>query len=203
LKCLFNDPCFEVIDLGIIEDKLDSLTRLLDEHTEVNVFLSSGGVSVGEADHVREAISARGDVRLWKVAMKPGRPLAFGRMHSGQYWFGLPGNPVSSAITSLVFVKPALWYMLGAAQESLQAINACLKTSVNKRPGRVEFQRGVLQHDACGKAFVDTTGFQDSHVLSSLAQANCLIELPCDSSGAMEGDMVKVHPFIHFGSSPL
>lgn len=203
LKSLLTDPGVEIIDLGIVPDRMGALTELLDSIDEVDILLSSGGVSVGDADHVRDAVSARGDVRIWKVAMKPGRPLAFGKMHSGQFWFGLPGNPVSSAITTLIFVRPALLHMMGVDEQRLPSIKARVRHELRKRPGRVEFQRGILHHDAEGNAQVDTTGLQDSHVLSSLSKANCLIELPDESSGAAQGELVSVHPFVHFGDRPI
>lgn len=203
LIALFNDPAMQLVDLGICPDSPAALNEMLDDANAPNVLISSGGVSVGEADHVRQVLEQRGELTLWKVAMKPGRPLAFGMLHNGQVWFGLPGNPVSAALTSLIFVRPALRKMLGLAETKMPTVMAIVDTKLEKRAGRVEFQRGVLSQDDNGIWHVSTTGTQDSHVLTSLSQADCLIELAINSTGARPGEQVLVHPFCHFAESPL
>jgi len=203
LVALLAEPGVTVQDLGICPDSPEALERTLDAAQGADVVVSSGGVSVGEADHVREALAAHGQVDIWKVAMKPGRPLTFGHARGGLAFFGLPGNPVSAAITALLFVRPALEHLRGLADTRPPPMSARLDDALRKRPGRVEFQRGILSSDAEGRSVVRTTGLQDSHVLVSLQRANCLIELPLDSSGARAGERVTVHPFTRFARAPL
>ncbi|MEE9321343.1 MAG: gephyrin-like molybdotransferase Glp [Granulosicoccus sp.] len=203
LIALFNDPAMQLVDLGICPDSPTALNKLLDDASTPNVLISSGGVSVGEADHVRQVLEQRGQLTLWKIAMKPGRPLAFGLLHNGQVWFGLPGNPVSAALTSLIFVQPALRKMLGLAESRLPTVTAIVDSKLEKRAGRVEYQRGVLSQDDKGVWHVSTTGDQDSHVLTSLSKADCLIELALNSRGVKPGEQVVVHPFCHFAESTL
>ena len=203
LRSLLEEPAVAVDDLGICGDTREALERAFAAAGSADVIVSSGGVSVGEADHVRAALESRGQLALWKIAMKPGRPLTFGSTADGQAFFGLPGNPVSAAITALMFVRPALDRLLGTRGRATPPLSARLEGTLHKRPGRVEFQRGVLSTDEEGRAVVATTGLQDSHVLASLQRANCLIELPLASRGAAHGDLVSVHPFTAFARSPL
>lgn len=202
LDSLLATPAVIVDDLGICPDSPAALAETLHRASGADVIVSSGGVSVGDADHVREAIEAAGDVSLWKIAMKPGRPMTFGRTGDAQVYFGLPGNPVSAAVTALMFVRPALARMLGQPLVELPALSAVCDSTLVKRPGRVEYQRGVLTSAPDGTAVVTTTGAQDSHVLRSLQRANCFIELPVESTGVTRGEIVAVYPFTHY-SAPL
>ena len=192
----------EIVDLGIVRDAPEALARALDARDDVDAWVSSGGVSVGEADHVRDALGAGGEVVFWKVAMKPGRPLAFGRVR-GRPWFGLPGNPVSAAVTSLLLVRPALARLAGRSPVEPHGIEARVAGAFRKVPGRLEFQRGVLGTASDGGRVVADAGLQESHGLRALARANCLVELPATSEGAAEGERVIVHPFESFAESPL
>ena len=176
----------------------DTLTRAADE---ADMIITTGGVSVGARDHLREVMDTRGGVDLWKVAMKPGRPLSFGMLDGKTPWFGLPGNPVSAALTALLFVMPALRQLQGLAPEPLRLLKAVAEDTLTKLPGRVEFQRGWLVFNESGELTVSTTGLQDSHVLSSLSRANCFIRLDIDSNGVEAGDTVKVVPYDFFGSA--
>ena len=203
LHALLDEPAIEIDDLGICPDSPRALDELMERSASADLLVSSGGVSVGEADHVRAALEKRGHVSLWKIAMKPGRPLTFGTLEDGRVFFGLPGNPVSAAITALMFVRPAIARLTGTPHEPLPPLDARLESALRKRPGRVEYQRGCLRVDESGKASVTTTGLQDSHVLRSLQRANCLIELPIASSGAEAGETVAVHPFRSFAHPPL
>ena len=203
LGALLAESGVRVDDLGIVVDTRDAVERVLDAARDADVVVSSGGVSVGEADHVRAALAAHGTVSLWKIAMKPGRPLTFGRTKGGRAFFGLPGNPVSAAITALLFVRPAIDRLRGLAEEVSPPLAARLEGELVKRPGRVEYQRGALSLDADGSVTVRSTGLQDSHVLVALQRANCLIELPLASSGARDGERVTVHPFTRYARSPL
>ena len=202
LAALFDSPNFNVVIGDHIQDDPKSVNDALSEASALSdIIITTGGVSVGEKDHLREVMEKRGGVDLWKVAMKPGRPLSFGVLDGITPWFGLPGNPVSAALTSLLFVMPALRQCQGLPQEPLRVIQAVCKDRLEKLPGRVEFQRGRLDTDQDGTMTVSTTGLQDSHVLSSLANANCLIRLPNESSGANPGDSVAVVPFEFFSET--
>jgi molybdopterin molybdotransferase len=203
IKALLESPSVKVIDLGIARDTEQSIEAILQNADEADVIISSGGVSVGEADHVRSVLERRGSIGLWKIAMKPGRPLTFGLIDDGTPYFGLPGNPVSAAITSLLFVRPALAQLLGTKLHPLPTLQMPLCSPLVKNPGRVEYQRGRIAKNEAGQWQVSTTGMQDSHVLSSLHLADCLIELPLDSTGGLPGDMVQVIPFCHFKGSYL
>lgn len=201
---LLSHPGLALIDLGICSDSESALQQTFTRAAQADLVISSGGVSVGDADFIRTVLEQRGTVDLWKIAMKPGRPLTFGFSNKNQPYFGLPGNPVSSAITCLLFVLPAIKYLLGMNEPLGPPLQLPLKGKLSKAPGRVEYQRAIMENTAATGAWhVSTTGLQDSHVLSSLHKANCLIELPLASSGAVEGDRVNVYPFTHFGSAAL
>ena len=187
----------EIIDLGVIEDKQEAVEQaFLNAANKANVIITSGGVSVGEADFVKETLEKIGEVNFWKVAMKPGRPLAFGKIKNA-WFFGLPGNPVSVMVTFYMFVQPALKKLMGLEHKEPLVINAISKTSLRKRPGRVEYQRGVLSRikDTPTSHEVVKTGAQGSGILRSMSDANCFIILPMESSGVEIGDEVQVLPF--------
>ncbi|MFK7892464.1 MAG: gephyrin-like molybdotransferase Glp [Granulosicoccus sp.] len=198
IKALLNNPAIEVLDLGIAKDSVEEIESTLGLSAEADLIVSSGGVSVGDADHVREVLDRCGDIDLWKIAMKPGRPLTFGIINKRTPYFGLPGNPVSAAITSLFFVRPAIARLLGLELNVPPPLHLALQEDLHKNPGRLEYQRGRMICKSKDEWWVSTTGIQDSHVLSSLNSANCLIELPVESCGAKAGDKVKVIPFSHF-----
>ncbi|NND90979.1 MAG: molybdopterin molybdotransferase MoeA [Granulosicoccus sp.] len=202
LQAILDNNAISMIDLGISKDSTIELRKRLDAAHDADMIISSGGVSVGDADHVRQVLERIGKVSVWKIAVKPGRPLTFGLSHSRQAYFGLPGNPVSAAITSLFFVKPAIRYMLGSDSPLFPPLQVRLVDTLNKHPGRIEYQRAILQCNQDAQWQVSTTGLQDSHVLTSLHRANCLIELDTNSTGANPGDIVRVYPFTHF-SDPL
>lgn len=203
LKALFACPAVRITDLGICTDSAAEIELTLNRASDADLVISSGGVSVGDADHVREVLEQSGRVDIWKIAMKPGRPLTFGFSRANQAYFGLPGNPVSAALTGLLFVKPAIRTMLGMPALETPPMQLPLSGTISKLPGRVEFQRATMEKDAHGQWQVVTTGLQDSHVLTSLHKANCLIELPLESSGANSGDIVHVIPFAHFSDGIL
>ena len=204
LGALLADTGVEIVDLGIVADTPEALAATLAGREDLDAWVSSGGVSVGEADHVRDALGDGGEVVFWKVAMKPGRPLAFGRVR-GRPWFGLPGNPVSAAVTALLLLRPALARLCGRAPRDARAsaVAARVEGTLSKVPGRLEFQRGRLRIGADGRRYVSDAGQQESHGLRALARADCLVELPAESRGALEGDSVTVHPFECFSEPPL
>ena len=153
---------------------------------------------MGEADHTRAVMAKLGEVLFWKLAMRPGRPLALGRIESGGHQailFGLPGNPVAVMVTFYAFVRDALLAMSGAAASPLPMLRAATTTAMRKRPGRTEYQRGIVSRDADGRWQVALTGSQGSGILRSMSLANGLIVLPHDQGHVEAGDDVDVLPF--------
>lgn len=185
----------EIIDMGVVKDDRDLMDKaFLEAKDKVDVLITSGGVSVGEADYVKETLLKHGEVDFWKVAMKPGRPLTFGKLDS-TYFFGLPGNPVSVMVTFYQFVQPALKKLLGENAALPVMMKVPCISKLKKRPGRVEYQRGILEHDDSGRLVVRKTGMQGSGILRSMADANCFIVLPIDNEGVNPDDMVDVQLF--------
>ena len=185
----------EVLDLGVVRDVREEVERAFREAAgAADAIVTSGGVSVGEADFVKETLERTGEVGFWKIAMKPGRPLAFGKV-GGALFFGLPGNPVSVMVTFYQFVQPALRRMMGETTAAPVRFQVPCASRLRKRPGRVEFQRGVLGHDAAGRLVVRSTGGQGSGILNSMHEANCFIVLPLESDGVEPGTEVDVEPF--------
>ena len=185
----------EVLDLGVVRDAREEVERAFREAAAAaDAIITSGGVSVGEADFVKETLERAGEVGFWKIAMKPGRPLAFGKV-GGALFFGLPGNPVSVMVTFYQFVQPALRRMMGEPAAAPIRFRVKCASRLRKRPGRVEFQRGVLGYDETGGLAVRSTGGQGSGILSSMHEANCFIVLPLESEGAAPGSEVEVEPF--------
>ena len=187
----------EIIDLGVIEDKREAVENaFLRAADQADVIITSGGVSVGEADFVKDTLEKIGKVNFWKVAMKPGRPLAFGKIKNALF-FGLPGNPVSVMVTFYMFVQPALKKLMGQVYIQPLMINAICETKLRKRPGRVEYQRGILTRDENNltRYHVSKTGAQGSGILRSMSDANCFIILPMESTGVEVGENVQVIPF--------
>ena len=185
----------DIVDMGVIKDDRATLRKAFAQAaTTADVLITTGGVSVGEADYVKEVLENVGSVDFWKIAIKPGRPLAFGRIRN-TWFFGLPGNPVSVMVTFYQFVQPALRHLMGARQIENITLRVPCTSNLKKRPGRVEYQRGILEHDATGRLTVRKTGAQGSGILSSMSQSNCFIILPLES-GDVEPDMiVEVQPF--------
>jgi len=185
----------EVIDLGVVRDDPAALKAAFASAADMaDVIITSGGVSVGEADYTKDVLGELGEVRFWKVAMKPGRPLAFGRVGQAAF-FGLPGNPVSVMVTFYQFVQPALEKMMGTSPRPRWNLPARTTATLKKRPGRVEFQRGHAARDAHGQWQVTPTGDQGSGILSSMSQANCFIVLGMDTGKVEAGSEVEVQLF--------
>lgn len=203
LISMLDSHAVELVDLGIASDTQGAIQDVIDACTDADLVVSSGGVSVGDADYVKAVLEKNGTMNIWKIAMKPGRPLTFGFLNSSRAFFGLPGNPVSAALTCLLFVKPAIDYLCGAQVREFPALHLPLEGTLSKNPGRVEYQRARMIRNRSGEWCVTTTGMQDSHVLSSLHLADCLIELPIESCGASQGETVCVYPLTSFAYSPL
>jgi molybdopterin molybdotransferase len=186
----------EIIDMGVVADVPAALEHAFATAAKsADVVITSGGVSVGEADFVRDLMNKLGEVLFWKIAMKPGRPLAYGRIGDAHF-FGLPGNPVSVMVTFYEFVRDALLVLQGRRDvKPLPLFNAKLGKPIRKVPGRTEFQRGILTEDEAGGYTVRTTGDQGSGILSSMSQANCFIVLPADCGNVDAGSDVDVQLF--------
>jgi molybdopterin molybdotransferase len=186
----------EMIDMGVVKDEPDLLEQAFNKAAEqADAIITSGGVSVGEADFTKAMMKKLGDVVFWKIAMRPGRPMAVGRIQKGQrsaVLFGLPGNPVAVMVTFLAFVKPALLKMMGSTATPLPMLRARTQEVLRKKPGRTEYQRGIVSRNAEGELQVITTGNQGSGVLSSMVQANGLIVLSHPQGTAQLGDWVDV-----------
>jgi molybdopterin molybdotransferase len=183
----------EIVDMGVVPDVPEALERAFAEAAATaDVVITSGGVSVGEADFVRDLLGKLGEVLFWKIAMKPGRPLAYGRIGSAHF-FGLPGNPVSVMVTFYEFVRDALLVLQGRRDVApLPMFKATLAKPIRKAPGRTEFQRGILAPDGAHGWSVQTTGDQGSGILSSMSQANCFIVLPAEAANLDAGAPVDV-----------
>ena len=186
----------EMIDMGVVKDDPELLEQAFNKAAEqADAIITSGGVSVGEADFTKAMMKKLGDVVFWKIAMRPGRPMAVGRIQKGQrsaVLFGLPGNPVAVMVTFLAFVKPALLKMMGSTATPLPMLRAKTQEVLRKKPGRTEYQRGIVSRNAQGELQVMTTGNQGSGVLSSMVQANGLIVLSHQQGTAQLGDWVDV-----------
>ena len=183
----------DVIDMGVVEDVPEKLERAFAiAAAAADVVITSGGVSVGEADYVKQLLDKLGEVLFWKIAMKPGRPLAYGKI-GGAHFFGLPGNPVSVMVTFYQFVRDALLTLQGQRDVApLPTFRVPLSAPIKKVPGRTEFQRGILTANADGAWSVRTTGDQGSGILSSMSQANCFIILGSDTGNVAAAELVEV-----------
>jgi molybdopterin molybdotransferase len=184
----------EVIDLGIVADARDELrTRLLEAAAIGDIVVTSGGVSVGAHDLVKDVLGEIGAIDFWQVAMQPGRPLAFGRIGSAHF-FGLPGNPVASMLAFMLFVRPAIYKLAGRRRLFPEMAEATAVETISKKRGRREFKRGVV-HWKNGRWEARTTGPQGSGILSSMAAGNCLIVLEEERGDVAVGETVLVEPF--------
>ena len=185
----------DILDMGVIRDRrVDIQNAFVCAAQNADALITSGGVSVGEADFVRQTLEALGRVNFWKIAMKPGRPLAFGTVQNA-YFFGLPGNPVSAMVTFYQFVQPALRRLMGQHTVANSTLRVPLAAPIKKIPGRLEFQRGILEQSPDGRMTVRVTGAQGSHILSSMSKANCLVILPLEMGNSDAGTLVDIQAF--------
>lgn len=193
LMALIRGAGCEVMDLGIIPDDQAVLRqRLAEAAASADLVLSSGGVSVGNADYIKGVLAELGHIDFWRIQMRPGRPLAFGKLGDTPF-FGLPGNPVAAMICFLQFVEPAIARLQGRSWQPLR-LSALASERMKSRPGRTEFLRGVFHQDGNGELRVRTTGPQGSGILSSMSDANCLIEIVPSQPGIAIGERVWIHP---------
>jgi molybdopterin molybdotransferase len=189
----------EILDLGVVRDDPALLSAAFREAARrCDAVITSGGVSVGEADYTKAMMKQLGDVAFWKIAMRPGRPMAVGRISASDHeavLFGLPGNPVAVMVTFLAFVRPAMLRMMGSTPRELPLLRARSVEAIRKKPGRTEYQRGIVAPAADGRLEVRTTGNQGSGVLRSMVEGNGLIVLHHDQGNVAKGDEVDVMMF--------
>lgn len=192
LHGLLQNPAYQVTDGGVIPDDKAELKRtLIQAASAFDVIITTGGASVGEADYVKEVLEECGDVNFWKIAMKPGKPLAFGKI-GACYFFGLPGNPVAVTTTFDIIVKPAVARLAGAGVQKPWQFTAICTTPLKKSRGRQEYQRGIVQQTEIGAFQVASTGHQGSHILSTASSANCYIILAAECTNVQIGETVTV-----------
>ncbi len=189
----------DVLDMGVVRDDPAALEAAFTAAAHnADVVITSGGVSVGETDYTKMVMSKVGDVLFWRIAMRPGRPMAIGRIASGErsaILFGLPGNPVAVMVTFYALVRDALLAMSGAAAHPVPLLRAVSVNPIRKKPGRTEYQRGIIAPAADGSWQVRLTGTQGSGILRSMSEANALIVLDHDQDTVAAGDLVAVLPF--------
>ena len=196
LRAMIERMGFEALDFGVVPDVIGKIENTIDKAAaDADMIISSGGASVGEADFIRQVLASRGEVLFWKVAMRPGRPLAYGKVGEVDF-LGLPGNPVSVMVCFYQFVAAALWKKAGRRDiTSPPLFVATAAAKVRKSKGRMEFQRASLQTNANGELLAMPVADQGSGILSSMANADCFIVLPEESEGAEKGDKVQVQLF--------
>ncbi|NEX63195.1 molybdopterin molybdotransferase MoeA [Noviherbaspirillum galbum] len=186
----------DVLDMGVVKDDPASLEAAFRSACEnADAVITSGGVSVGEADYTKQMMATLGDVAFWKIGMRPGRPMAFGKIASGgksAVLFGLPGNPVAVMVTFYFFARDALLRMMGAQAAPLPLLRVRSQAAIRKKPGRTEYQRGILSVAEDGRQEVRITGSQGSGILRSMSEANCMVVLHHEQSGVQAGDEVDV-----------
>jgi len=188
----------DVIDFGIIEDDFDTIkAAFIRADEQADAVISSGGVSVGDADYTKTVLDELGEIGFWKIAMKPGKPFAFGKL-ANSVFFGLPGNPVSALVTFHQLALVALTKMQNADALKRTHLSVKCVDELRKSPGRMDFQRGILSINEQGENVVVSTGSQGSGILSSLARANCFIVLPSEQGKVQAGEMVTVQLFDQF-----
>lgn len=198
VSSILRDENVELIDFGIVEDDELSLRKLFtDASSRVDVMVSSGGVSVGDADYVKDIIAELGAIDFWKIAVKPGKPFALGKINNTLFC-GLPGNPVSSFVTAKLLVVPIIKKMQGQLDTFTPfSVSATITTTLNRRAGRRDFQRATMVKNEYGDWEVTPFKSQSSGVMTSITSANCLMVVPEDVSELQVGDKVEVMP-LHF-----
>jgi molybdopterin molybdotransferase len=185
----------ELIDLGVVKDDPEALKQAFIQAAEMaDVVLSSGGVSVGEADYTKSILQSLGEIEFWQIAMKPGRPLTFGQLDDAIF-FGLPGNPVAVMVTFYQFVLPALHTLVSGETYKPLTIQAQSEVEIHKRPGRFEFLRGMMRQMPDGSYSVARLGQQGSGILTSMSHGNCFILLYSACAGVEPGDKITIQPF--------
>ncbi len=193
----------DITDMGVIRDTQEAIHEAFVKASKIaDIVITSGGVSVGDADYIKPTLKALGDTHFWKIAMKPGRPLTFGTLNtsttaaSHASFFGLPGNPVAVMVTFLQFLDPAIHYLASGQTKKPLTLQAVSADDIPKRAGRTEYQRGIFEQTPDGTITVRRTGKQGSGILTSMSIANCFIVLSTESKDISSGDTVRIQPFI-------
>jgi molybdopterin molybdotransferase len=188
---MLNRLGVELIDMGVIRDDQQAIEDAFNHAADIaDAVITSGGVSVGAADFVKLTLDKIGKVDFWRIAMKPGKPLALGKIKNAMF-FGLPGNPVSVMATFYLFAQPALKRMMGMEYQQPITVRATTQSFIKKQPGRTDYQRGIVRNEG-GKLVVDGAGMQASHILSGMSQANCFVVIPQMSGSVEAGEEVDV-----------
>ena len=198
VKLMLEKLNCDVLDFGILPDnQAEFEAAFVKAQAQADLVITSGGVSVGEADFTKTVLEKVGQVNFWKIAMKPGKPFAFGKLENA--WFcGLPGNPVSALVTFYQLVQPAIAKLSGKKHPKKQPhFQAIAQTNFKKAPGRLDFQRGFYQINENGQLEVHPVGFQGSHLFSSFVKSNCFIRLEKDLGNVAAGEIVTIEPFNH------
>jgi len=195
LHGMLSSMAVDIIDLGVVKDEPKAMREVLEKAAlQADLIISTGGVSVGEADFIKPVLADLGTTEFWKIAIKPGRPLTFGQIEASIF-MGLPGNPVAVMVTFRQFVVPAIHALAGAIPRRPALFRARSVDAMRKKPGRYEFQRGIATLDDNGEWQVAKTGKQGSGILTSMSRANCFIVLPDENTGVEAGDEVKIQFF--------
>ncbi len=202
LKTLLKDMPVIIQDYGIVRDELVATRQTVQQAiSECDVIISSAGVSVGDYDFLTSVIQELGKINHYKVAMKPGKPFVFGEFEQDKktvLYFGLPGNPLSTVVCCLNFVKPALWRLSGVVESDIPKqlkLTATTTHDIKKQAGRQDYQRAIFCQNSDGSFSVTPLPAQDSHRVKQLSQANCLLVLPKDNAGVNAGEQVVIEPF--------
>ncbi|MCP4876538.1 MAG: molybdopterin molybdotransferase MoeA [Gammaproteobacteria bacterium] len=195
---MLSNLAVDIIDLGVVRDEPEAMREVLTlASSKADLIISTGGVSVGEADFIKPALAELGTTEFWKIAIKPGRPLTFGQIDASIF-MGLPGNPVAVMVTFSQFVVPAIQLLAGTSLRRPALFRARALEQMRKKPGRTEFQRGIASLDEDNLWQVGKTGKQGSGILTSMSRANCFIVLPDDNAGVEPGDEVDIQFFDWF-----
>ena len=196
VKLMLQQLNCEVLDFGILpDDEAAFEAAFVKAQAQADLVITSGGVSVGEADFTKSVLEKVGQVNFWKIAMKPGKPFAFGKLENA--WFcGLPGNPVSALVTFYQLVQPAICKLQGQTNPpKAPQLPAIAATNMKKAPGRLDFQRGFYQVNAQGQLEVAPVGFQGSHLFSAFVKSNCFIRLERERGNVAAGETVTIELF--------
>lgn len=197
VKLMLEKLHCDVIDFGILPDNQEQFEKaFVEAQSQADLVITSGGVSVGEADFTKTVLEKVGSVNFWKLAIKPGKPFAFGKLENA--WFcGLPGNPVSALVTFYQLVQPVIARLSGAHYQRSTQLPALAKTPMKKGVGRLDFQRGFYRVNEQGQIEVEPVGFQGSHLFSAVVKANCFIVLEQERGNVSAGEIVTIEPFNH------
>lgn len=195
LRALLKKTDVEIIDMGVLPDDEAIITKAFENAAHSSdIVITSGGVSVGEADFIKDTLMKLGHVDFWKIAMKPGKPLAFGKLGNALF-FGLPGNPVSVMVTFALFARESIRILSGENKQTSISLTAVTLDDLKKQPGRRDYQRGIYKRSNTGALEVSTTGSQGSHILKSMSIANCFVVLPRESGDIPKGTTLEIIPF--------